>query len=141
MTVPWLLHMSDPHLGKSSPGQLLDDEKEVFEGQPDLQTTQDVFKRTLKTLESFVTMHGKPEAVVVSGDLAYRADESGFAAFVSLLGERGDILPDDRSRIVVYPRRKRSRVVSFDNARLRGRPLFRCSLLECLIGGRFCWAV
>lgn len=103
MSVPWLLHLSDPHLGDVSPGQLLDDDKEVFEGQPDLETTQDVFKRTLRALGRFVEANGKPDVVVVSGDLAYRADATGFAAFAELLEERSDILPSDRSRIVVVP--------------------------------------
>ncbi|MGO9956184.1 MAG: metallophosphoesterase family protein [Solirubrobacteraceae bacterium] len=102
MAEPWILHMSDPHLGDHSPGQTLDDEKEVLEAQPDLETTQTVFKRTLRALGRFVKDHGKPEVAVISGDLAYRAHPSGFAAFTELLSERADILPD-RSRIVVVP--------------------------------------
>jgi 3',5'-cyclic AMP phosphodiesterase CpdA len=95
--------MSDPHLGDVSPGQMLDDEKEVLEAQPDLETTQTVFKRTLRALGRFVRDNGKPEVAVVSGDLAYKAHPSGFTAFTELLSERADILPDDRSRIVVVP--------------------------------------
>jgi 3',5'-cyclic AMP phosphodiesterase CpdA len=103
MSVAWLLHASDPHLGDVSPGQLLDDEKEVYEDQPDLETTQRVFKRTLRALARFVETNGRPDVVVVSGDLAYKADPSGFTAFVDLLRERSDILPADRSQIVVVP--------------------------------------
>ncbi|MGI8411621.1 MAG: metallophosphoesterase [Solirubrobacteraceae bacterium] len=103
MASPWILHMSDPHLGDVSPGQTLDDEKEVLETQPDLETTQTVFKRTLRALGRFVKDNGKPEVAIVSGDLAYRAHPSGFAAFTTLLTERADILPDDPARIVVVP--------------------------------------
>jgi 3',5'-cyclic AMP phosphodiesterase CpdA len=103
LAVPWILHLSDPHLGDVSPGQTLDDEKEVLETQRDLETTQTVFKRTLKGLGRFVEEHGKPEVVVVSGDLAYQAHPSGFEAFKQLLAERTEILPDERSQIVVVP--------------------------------------
>jgi dihydrofolate reductase/3',5'-cyclic AMP phosphodiesterase CpdA len=103
MADPWILHISDPHLGDVSPGQTLDDEKQVLESQPDLETTQTVFKRTLKALGRFVKDNGKPEVVVVSGDLAYQAHSSGFAAFKALLRERADILPEKRSQIVVVP--------------------------------------
>jgi 3',5'-cyclic AMP phosphodiesterase CpdA len=103
MADPWILHISDPHLGDVSPGQTLDDEKQVLESQPDLETTQTVFKRTLKALGRFVKDNGKPEVVVISGDLAYQAHSSGFAAFKALLRERADILPEKRSQIVVVP--------------------------------------
>ncbi len=102
MPDPWILHMSDPHLG-DVPGQELDDEKEVLEAQPDLETTQRVFNRTLRALDRFVTEHGRPEVAVVSGDLAYRAHQTGFDAFIELLQEREDILPADRSHVVVVP--------------------------------------
>ena len=98
----WLLHMSDPHLGDVSPGQKLDDDKVELD-QPDLETTQKVFKRTLRKLDRFVGEHGKPSVVVVSGDLTYQTSGTGFDAFVSLLGEHEDLLPDDRSRIIVVP--------------------------------------
>ena len=103
LAAPWILHASDPHLGDVSPGQKLDDDKEVLEAQPDLETTQTVFKRTLRALGRFVKDNGKPEVAVVSGDLAYRAHTSGFNAFTELLSARADIFPDDRSQIVVVP--------------------------------------
>lgn len=98
----WLLHMSDPHLGDVSPGQELDEEKVVLD-QPDLETTQKVFLRTLRKLGKFVEEHGKPSVAIISGDLTYQAGESGFDAFVSLLDESRDVFPDDPSRIVVVP--------------------------------------
>lgn len=98
----WLLHMSDPHLGDISPGQALDDEK-MLHGQPDLETTQRVFKRTLRTLGEFVRTHGKPSVVVLSGDLTYRSCGSGFTAFIALLADYADILPDDPSMVLVVP--------------------------------------
>jgi 3',5'-cyclic AMP phosphodiesterase CpdA len=94
--------MSDPHLGDISPGQALDDEKMLLD-QPDLETTQRVFKRTLGTLGEFVRTHGKPSVVVVSGDLTYRSRDSGFTAFIALLADYADILPDDPSMIVAVP--------------------------------------
>lgn len=94
--------MSDPHLGDISPGQALDDEKMLLD-QPDLETTQRVFKRTLRTLGEFVRTHGKPSVVVVSGDLTYRSCDSGFTAFITLLADYADILPDDPSMIVAVP--------------------------------------
>jgi 3',5'-cyclic AMP phosphodiesterase CpdA len=100
--VSWLLHLSDPHLGDVSPGQELDDEKVVLD-QRDLETTQTVFKRTLAKLGQFVETHGKPAVVVVSGDLTYRARDTGFDAFVALLAGNDDVLPADRSKIVVVP--------------------------------------
>jgi 3',5'-cyclic AMP phosphodiesterase CpdA/thymidylate synthase len=94
--------MSDPHLGKVSPGQELDDEKVEFTGQPDLETTQKVFKRTLDRLAGVVAKHGKPDVAVVSGDLTYRTGPTGFDDFIKLLEEHEDVLPD-RGRIVVVP--------------------------------------
>ena len=99
----WLLHMSDPHLGDVGGDQDLDDGKVGFD-QPDLETTQTVFRRTLRNLESFVSAHGKPAVVVISGDIAYRAGPSGFHAFVELMEEcetRG-LLPE-RDKVVVVP--------------------------------------
>ena len=87
--------MSDPHLGDVSAGQVLDDEKDVFDAQPDLETTQRVFERTLRGLRRFVGEHGKPHVAVVSGDLAYQAHRTGFSAFAELLANCKDVLPDD----------------------------------------------
>ncbi|HEX4033586.1 MAG TPA: metallophosphoesterase [Solirubrobacteraceae bacterium] len=98
----WLLHMSDPHLGAISPGQVLDDEK-VRLDQPDLETTQSVFRQTVRNLSSFVAEHGKPAVVVVSGDLSYHAEASGFVAFAELLSANAECLPEDPSKIVVVP--------------------------------------
>jgi 3',5'-cyclic AMP phosphodiesterase CpdA len=97
---PWILHLSDPHLGQ---GHKLDDDKDELEGQPDLETSQRVFERTLKTLSGFVSEHGAPEVVVVSGDLTYRNSQTGFERFVELLTEDHAVLPKDHSRIVVVP--------------------------------------
>lgn len=100
---PWILHLSDPHLGDVSPGQGLDDDKVGWEAQEDLETTQRLFKRTLGTLGSYVEAHGKPAAVAVSGDLTYRARPSGFEAFGGLLAEHQGLLPTDLASIVVVP--------------------------------------
>lgn len=100
---PWILHISDPHLGDVSPGQDQDDEKVLLEGRPDRETTQRVLLRTLGRLQSFVEAHGRPAVAVISGDLTYRARTDGFAAFGQLLADRSDILPEDHSRIVVVP--------------------------------------
>jgi 3',5'-cyclic AMP phosphodiesterase CpdA len=97
----WILHLSDPHLGDVS--EDIDDEKAVFDGQPDLETTQTVFRRTLGTLDRFVSDHGKPEFVLISGDLTVASSQSGFEEFKELLVERAGILPADRERIVVVP--------------------------------------
>jgi 3',5'-cyclic AMP phosphodiesterase CpdA len=94
--------MSDPHLGDVSPGQALDDEKVKLTGQPDLETTQSVFRRTLTRLAPVVKNHGKPAVAVVSGDLTYRAGQKGFDQFVKLLADRADLLPDP-AQIVVVP--------------------------------------
>lgn len=99
---PWILHMSDPHLGKVSPGQALDDEKVKLTGQADLETTQRVFKRTLERLAPVIAEHSKPDVVVISGDLTYMTGDSGFDDFVTLLGDRDDVLPDS-NKIVVVP--------------------------------------
>jgi predicted MPP superfamily phosphohydrolase len=102
VTAPWILHISDPHLGDVSPGQGLDDEKVQLKGQPDLETTQTVFKRTLQRLAPAVKEHGKPAVVAVSGDLTYRAHADGFDQFAKLLADRADLLPEP-GRIVVVP--------------------------------------
>lgn len=102
MTQPWILHMSDPHLGPVSAGQALDDEKVKLEGQPDLETTQRVFKRTLARLDKFVAKHGKPSVVAISGDLTSHAAPKGFSQFAGLLHEHRDLLPD-RAKVVVVP--------------------------------------
>jgi hypothetical protein len=99
--MPWMLHASDPHLGDIG-AVLLDDAKEDFE-QPDLETTQRVFKRTLMGLRSYVDRHGRPDVAVISGDLTYRAHHSGFDAFSQLLEDAADVLPAERSSIVVVP--------------------------------------
>ena len=99
----WILHLSDPHLG-DVPGQELDDEKAKLAGQPDLETTQTVFLRTLRTIARYVREHGKPAQVIVSGDITYQSRESGFEAFKQLLADHRDILPDERANIVVCPR-------------------------------------
>ncbi len=100
--MPWILHASDPHLGVVSPGQELDDSKLEI-AREDIETTQTVFRHTLESLTSYVAANGKPSAVVVSGDLTYKGTPEGFTAFAELLGERADVLPDDRARIVVVP--------------------------------------
>ena len=99
----WILHLSDPHLGVVSPGQELDDPKVLVDRQRDIETTQRVFRRTLESLRPLVTARGKPDAVVVSGDLTYKAGEQGFHAFAKLLDDEADLLPEDRGRIVVVP--------------------------------------
>ncbi|MBA2765285.1 MAG: metallophosphoesterase [Thermoleophilaceae bacterium] len=98
----WILHASDPHLGDISPGQSLDDDK-LDIAREDLETTQQVFRRTLDGLASFVAEHGRPTAAVFSGDLAYQADKTGFQAFEKLLVDAAPLLPDQRRRIVVVP--------------------------------------
>jgi len=98
----WILHVSDPHLG-DVPGQELDDEKSRLAGQPDLETTQTVFLRTLRTIERYVGEHGKPAQVIVSGDITYQARESGFEAFKQMLVDHRDILPGEHANIVVVP--------------------------------------
>jgi 3',5'-cyclic AMP phosphodiesterase CpdA len=98
----WMLHISDPHLGEV-PGNELDDEKEVFEHQPDLETSQTVFVHTLTIMDRFVAENGRPALALVSGDLTYRNRASGFQAFKELLAQRAGILPEDPSRIVVVP--------------------------------------
>jgi 3',5'-cyclic AMP phosphodiesterase CpdA len=101
--VTWILHLSDPHLGVVSPGQELDDPKVLLDRQRDIETTQRVFRRTLQSLRPFVEGRGKPDAVVVSGDLTYKAGQEGFDAFTELLADEAALLPDDRARIVVVP--------------------------------------
>ena len=98
----WILHASDPHLGVVSPGQELDDSK-IDIAREDIETTQTVFRRTLESLSSYVEAQGRPSAVVVSGDLTYKGTAEGFTAFVEVLGELVDVLPEDRSRIVIVP--------------------------------------
>src|SRR4051812_45258352 len=98
----WILHASDPHLGDISPGQSLDDNK-LDIAREDLETTQQVFRRTLDGLGSFVAEHGRPTAAVFSGDLAYQADPTGFQAFEKLLADAAPLLPARRRRIVVVP--------------------------------------
>jgi 3',5'-cyclic AMP phosphodiesterase CpdA len=100
--VTWILHLSDPHLGVVSPGQELDDSK-LDVAREDIETTQTVFRQTLASLRPYIVKHGKPSAVVASGDLTYRATSQGFQAFGELLGEYSDVLPDDPRRILVVP--------------------------------------
>jgi hypothetical protein len=97
----WMLHISDLHLGEV-PGKL-DDDKAVIKDQPDLETSQKVFLRTLEKMGLFVEANGKPEIAIISGDLTYRTRPSGFKAFKKLLKQRADILPADPSKIVVVP--------------------------------------
>ena len=98
----WILHISDPHLG-DVPGQELDDEKDRLAGQPDLETTQTVFLRTLRTIDRYVDANGKPAHVIISGDITYQANGSGFKAFEALLTDHVDILPEDAANIIVVP--------------------------------------
>ncbi len=99
--MPWILHASDPHLGSGGIVRL-DDVKESF-SQPDLETTQRVFRRSLLELGPYVAEHGRPDAVVVSGDLTFQGDQTGFDAFSRLLEEAAAVLPADRSHVVVVP--------------------------------------
>ena len=99
--VTWILHLSDPHLGDVS--EDIDDEKAIFDGQPDLETTQTVFRRTLGTLDRFVAEHGRPQFAVISGDLTVASSQTGFDEFKELLIEHAGILPKERGRIVVVP--------------------------------------
>jgi hypothetical protein len=98
--VTWILHLSDPHLGAAN---VLDDEKDQVEGQPDLETSERVFLRTMATLESFVADHGRPAACIVSGDLTFRANPAGFELFPKMLDDFSGLLPEQRSEIVVVP--------------------------------------
>lgn len=97
----WILHASDLHLGRGG-AELLDDDKEDFT-QSDLETTQRVFERTLGGLSHYVRDHGRPAAAVFSGDLAVRADSSGFTAFEQLLDSHRELLPEQHENIVVVP--------------------------------------
>lgn len=98
----WLLHMSDLHLSDRGAEEVLDDDK-VELPQPDLETVARVLRRTLSSLERFVALNGSPEAVVISGDLTSRADETGFQAFSDLIAEHPEIFPEDSTRVVVVP--------------------------------------
>jgi 3',5'-cyclic AMP phosphodiesterase CpdA len=102
-SISWLLHLSDPHLGDPPQNVVLDDDKVQVEGQPDLETSQRVFKRTLRALKWFVDKHGPPTAAVVSGDLTVAAHPSGFSEFIKLLKEREDVFPESRKDIVIVP--------------------------------------
>jgi 3',5'-cyclic AMP phosphodiesterase CpdA len=101
--MPWILHLSDPHLGDVSPGQELDDEKVLLERQRDRETTQRVFLRTLGALKWFVEANGRPDATIISGDLTHKARKAGFDAFVTMLNEHADVFPEKKQRIVVVP--------------------------------------
>lgn len=92
--------MSDPHLGAA---QKLDDDKDQIQDQADLETTERVFLRTLKTLGSFVSEKGRPSACVISGDITVQGRKSGFDRFISMLGEFEDLLPAERSAVIVVP--------------------------------------
>jgi len=67
-----------------------------------LETTQTVFKAALARLEAYVDENNPPDAVVISGDLTYKASDSGFKAFKDLLADHSYVWPD-HSRIVVVP--------------------------------------
>src|SRR4051812_22486349 len=96
----WILHISDPHLGDVSAWQVRDDAK-VATPQEDLATTQGVFRRTLASVREYIDAVGPPDAVVISGDLTWRHQESGFAAFAELLDEYSDVFPDPANIVVV----------------------------------------
>lgn len=96
----WILHLSDPHLGDVAAWQKLDQAK-ISTPQEDLATTQSVFRRTLAALREYIAAVGAPDAVVISGDLTWRHQESGFAAFAELLDEYADVFPDPANIVVV----------------------------------------
>lgn len=96
----WILHLSDLHLGGVAAWQKLDAAK-VSTPQEDLATTQSVFKRTLAATRDYIEAVGRPDAVVISGDLTWRHHDSGFAAFADLLDEFADVFPDPANIVVV----------------------------------------
>jgi 3',5'-cyclic AMP phosphodiesterase CpdA len=96
----WILHLSDPHLGDVAAWQKLDQAK-ISTPQEDLATTQSVVRRTLASLREYIAAVGAPDAVVISGDLTWRHQESGFAAFAELLDEYADVFPDPANIVVV----------------------------------------
>jgi hypothetical protein len=85
-----------------SPGQELDDSK-IEITRDDIETTQTVFRQTLESLAPYVEANGRPAAAVITGDLTYRCTPEGSDAFISLLAERSDVLPDHPARVLAVP--------------------------------------
>ncbi len=98
--MPWILHLSDPHLGDVR--EDLDDEKSIFELSPTSRPPRRVFLRTLGSLDRFVAEHGRPQLVLVSGDLTFASRQSGFDAF-KIARRTPEHLSRGPRRIVVVP--------------------------------------
>ncbi len=101
MADPTILHLTDLHLGDANPAQVVGDYKARFVSREARATRERLFGETLAELGRRLDRN-ELTAVVVSGDITYVADESGFERLDGLLAELGDQLPPPE-RIVVVP--------------------------------------
>jgi predicted MPP superfamily phosphohydrolase len=98
-----ILHISDPHLGKTAADWQLDYDDKVGAGRGAGNTGISHLKRTVHALG--VDLDGRErrlDAVVISGDLTKGNRPDGYQDFEALLAELGPARPDP-DRIVVVP--------------------------------------
>jgi 3',5'-cyclic AMP phosphodiesterase CpdA len=101
--VALILHLSDLHLSQAKFDEPLGDYKlEVIPAEDRVRRTT-MIRSSLRSLGQALLDRGdRLDALVVSGDVTYRASEDGFALLAETLGELRDALPDPE-RILVVP--------------------------------------
>lgn len=97
-----LLHLSDLHLGDEDYPTFADYKVEVIAPGARLGRST-VLASTLRALGEALVREGVPlDAIVISGDVTYQGQPSGFARLPQMLANLGAALPDP-SRILVVP--------------------------------------
>jgi hypothetical protein len=97
-----LLHLSDLHLGDEDFSTFVDDKAEVI-APAARQGRSAVLASTLRALGEALMRERVPlDAIVISGDVTYQGQASGFGQLHKMLTNLGEALPDP-SRILVVP--------------------------------------
>jgi 3',5'-cyclic AMP phosphodiesterase CpdA len=101
--VALILHLSDLHLSHAESDESLGDYKLDVIPTSDRVRRTTMIRSSLRALrQALLDWGGRLDALVVSGDITYRASEDGFALFAETLGELGDALPNP-DRVLVVP--------------------------------------
>jgi 3',5'-cyclic AMP phosphodiesterase CpdA len=100
--VALILHLSDLHLSQAEFDEPLGDYKLNVIPAPDRVRRTTMIRSSLRSLGQMLLDRGdRLDALVVSGDVTYRASEDGFALLADTLGELGGALPAPEQILVV----------------------------------------
>jgi 3',5'-cyclic AMP phosphodiesterase CpdA len=103
MPDPTILHLTDLHLGDANPDSVLGAYKSRFVNPEQRTTRERLLGETLGELQQRLKENDEELAsIVISGDITYIADRSGFEKLDELLTHLGDQRPPN-DRVVIVP--------------------------------------